>query len=1089
MSRRPDRISCPARATRRRCSALQQPFFAVSVFVGTVLVAINAIAANLLPGSPAQNTFEESVYIVQFIAPPALTFRGQPGGFEATRPAEGQKFNPQSAAVRRYSRALLDKHDRVLQSVGAYANKLYSYRYTFNGFAARLTAVQAQKISSRKDVLHVWKDRVRYLDTNDSPVFLGLYDATAGLTSALNLKGEDVVIGVIDSGIAPEHPSFADTVKAKRPRPCRSAWAESSLLGLWLCHRFKVRDDELVYQPPINWSGTCETGENFTANECNNKIIGARFYADGFIEAYSQMDSNEFMSPRDADGHGTHIASIAAGAEVRATLGGTEIDRIVGIAPRARIAVYKACWLEPGQVRGSCSTSDLQRAIEDAVADGVDIINYSVGNTDISISDPDDLALLAASNAGVLGVVAAGNDGVAVDGMGSILSPSGAPWVLTVGASSRTGDKFDEAFRINLPSDIAGDVAMMEASFTPLLRDVGPLTGSLVLVDDGNATVGTTYDGCSTLINGNEITGNTALLQRGECDFEVKLRNAENAGAIAAVVFSNTGELIIMAGTRGSVDIPAVMIGLDDGQRLLTRLQNNEAVDVTLDISLLLTEPETGNVIAGFSSRGPNETSPDILKPDVVAPGVNILAGQTPDVANGIRNELFQYLSGTSMSAPHVTGIAALMKEAHPDWSPAAIKSALVTTGRQDIVREDGQTPTDPFDIGGGHVVPNLAVDPGLIYEAGKEDYEAFLCGPNTSAINSVIDEATCGQLTTDGFSTDATQLNLPSIAVSALVSNKTIRRQVTNVGNTAQFNVEVDAPPGINVQVDPSVLSLGTGETGTYDVTLSTVSAAIHEWQFGSLSWVNPQHTVRSPIAVRPELFSAPLNVIGNGTAGSLGFDVQFGYTGSYTAIIDGLAAPQIFQGTVTNGLRQTYPQIALGGALPDTIWRSQPNMIVADETDTYLRVALFDENTTGNDDLDLYVYYCPTLLVCDAPFFSGNFDSTEQVNILLPKAGNYIVDVYGFNTEAAGTDFDLFVWTVGAADNLGNLNVTAPIGATGGTKGAVNVAWSGLDTQSNGIGLKAHLGTITHDDGNPAAVAPLEITVIEIQHPDSAP
>jgi len=206
----------------------------------------------------------------------------------------------------------------------------------------------------------------------------------------------------------------------------------------------------------------------------------------------------------------------------------------------------------------------------------------------------------------------------------------------------------------------------------------------------------------------------------------------------------------------------------------------------------------------------------------VIAPGVNILAGQTPDVANGIRDELFQYLSGTSMSTPQVAGIAALIKEAHPDWSPAAIKSALVTTGRQDIVREDGETPTDPFDIGGGHVVPNLAVEPGLVYEADKEDYDAFLCGMN----NNVIDGAACEQLVAAGHPTDATDLNLPSIAVSALVSAKTVRRQVTNVGDAAQFNVEVDAPPGIDVEVNPSVLSLGSGETGVYDVTLSTVSA-----------------------------------------------------------------------------------------------------------------------------------------------------------------------------------------------------------------------------------------------------------------------
>jgi len=1030
--------------------------------------AISAVAGPML-NPQDQAPFDERVYIVQFVEPPVLTYRGRPGGLAATRPARGQKFNPHAANVRQYTRILLDKHDRVLQSVGAYDNKLYSYRYTFNGFAARLTAIQAQKLSSRKDVLNVWEDRVRYLYTNDSPVFLGLYDATAGLAAARNLTGEDIVIGIIDSGIAPDHPSFADTVEAERPRLCRSTWAESSLLGLWLCQRFKNRDDQLVYEPPIGWNGICETGENFTADACSNKIIGARYYVDGFIATYNEMDSNEFLSPRDADGHGTHLASTAAGTEVRATLAGTEVDRIVGIAPRARIAVYKACWLEPGRARGSCSTSDLQRAIEDAVADGVDIINYSVGNTDISISDPDDLALLAASNAGILSVVAAGNDGPAD---GTILSPSGAPWVLTVGASSRAGDKFEEAMRIDAPSDVAGDVATKEASFTPPLRDNGPLTGALVLVDDNNATGGTTYDGCSALTNADEVVDNIAFLQRGgprTCTFEVKLRNAEAAGAIATVVFSNSGELIIMAGNRNSVDIPAVMISQAIGEQLLSKLQNGDAVDVTLDKTLILTVPDNGNRLASFSSRGPNLTAPDVLKPDVTAPGVNILAGQTPDVANGIRDELFQYLSGTSMSTPHVAGIAALIKEEHPDWTPAAIKSALVTTGRQDIVKENGQTPADPFDIGGGHVVPNLAVEPGLVYAAGKEDYEAFLCGQNAG----VVDEATCTQLVAAGFSADATNLNLPSIAVSALVSSKTVTRHVTNVGEAGQYSVEIDSPPGINIDVTPSVLSLGAGETASFDVTLSRISAGLREWHFGSLSWSDNNHVVRSPIAVRPEPFSAPLNVIGNAGSGSLQFDVQFGYTGDYSATVNGLATPQVFQGTVTDDPSNTYVQVPIENSLPTDIWRLPPGTIIANATDTVLRVALFDDHTTGDDDLDLYVYYCPELDLCDAPFFSGRFDSNEIVDIAPRDSGSYMIDVHGFNTEGAGTDFDLFVWTVGTADNEGSPFITGPSAATNGEQGRIGISWDGLDNET-------YLGSVTHSDGTEI----LGITILEIHN-----
>ena len=541
------------------------------------LWSLFVVAADIPGLSPDdQALFEERVYIVQLADPAALNYTGKPGGIVATRPQAGERFNARSSNVRAYSRELTDTHDAMLQSIGAYDQKLYSYRYTFNGFAALLTTIQAQKLRSRKNVLNVWEDSVRYLYTNDSPVFLGLFDAGVGLVSGQDLKGEDVIIGVIDSGIAPEHPSFADTREADRPRLCKSEWAETSLLGLWLCKRFKNRDGEVTFDPPEGWNGQCETGESFTADLCNNKIIGARYYIDGFLESHT-LDENEFISPRDADGHGTHIASTAAGSEVRATLAGTDVDRINGMAPRARIAVYKACWLEPGQIRGSCSTSDLQRAIEDAVADGVDIINYSVGNTDISISDPDDIALLAASDAGVLSVVAAGNDGPS---SGTILSPSGAPWVLTVGGSSRAGDKFEEAMRINSPTNVVGDYAAREASFTPALVDEGPITEELVLADDGDAAGGSTFDACQSIVNGSDLDGLVALVQRGGCDFQDKVANVEAAGAIAAVVFNNQSELIIMSGTRDVVKIPAVMIGQADGQLLLTELEDGRAVEI-----------------------------------------------------------------------------------------------------------------------------------------------------------------------------------------------------------------------------------------------------------------------------------------------------------------------------------------------------------------------------------------------------------------------------------------------------------------------------------------------------------------------------
>ncbi len=319
-----------------------------------------------------------------------------------------------------------------------------------------------------------------------------------------------------------------------------------SCLGKWLCTRFKRPRFRVTYSAlPADWKGSCASGDRFTAADCNNKLIGARFYVQGFDDDLHAMDANEFRSPRDADGHGTHIASVAAGNRVKAVLGGTTVATVSGMAPRARIAVYKACWLEQGATRATCAMSDLQSAIEDAIADGVDIINYSVGTRTGGPSDPDALALLAAADAGVLAVVAAGNDG---PDPGTLESPGTAPWVLAVAASSRTGQRFDHVLRVTAPATAAGDFSAKEAAFTPTLRSTGAVSARLVLADDGVPAVdddtGTRADACQTLANAAEISGRIALIRRGLCTFQQKIANTQAAGAVAAVVYGNTAEAV-----------------------------------------------------------------------------------------------------------------------------------------------------------------------------------------------------------------------------------------------------------------------------------------------------------------------------------------------------------------------------------------------------------------------------------------------------------------------------------------------------------------------------------------------------------------
>ncbi|HEX5765767.1 MAG TPA: S8 family serine peptidase, partial [Woeseiaceae bacterium] len=747
----------------------------------------------------------QKVYIVQLKSPAAAenfaaSYPRQSGKVSTTLKGPPQAFSKSAAGVESYAQRLSQEQDKVLARVGA--EKIYSYRYSLNGFAARMTPAEAHKLEHQPEVLRVWEDEVRPLGTSYSPEFLGLFEEHVGLRGTPGLDGEGVVIAIIDSGITPAHPALADTREANRPRACRSLWAENTFLGKWLCRRYDKLEDTLVFDPPADWNGICQEGPEFPVDSCNNKLIGARWFSDG-AEAGGPIDEGEIFSARDVDGHGTHTATTAAGNRVGASIFGTFLGRVEGIAPRARVAAYKACWLRPGDLRASCNTSDLANAIDAAVADGVHIINYSVGSSLLTTTAPDDVALLAATKAGVLAIVAAGNEGPNFNTIGS---PAGGPWVITSAASSRDGEHSVEALEVTAPSSVAGRYAVKEAGFTPPLIDEGPLEGRLVLVDDDDdeledGSAGTTFDGCEPLVNDSELSGNIAFIQRGGCDFDVKIAHADEAGAIAAVVFSIAGNPIVMTGVADLSDIPALMIGQADGNLLLDEIDAGLAVEVVLDKGLFLAEEDTGNVMGAFSARGPGP-SEDILKPDVTAPGINILAGFTPDAANSVTGENFAFLTGTSMAAPHVAGVAALLRQAHPDWSPAAIKSALLTTAHQDVNQQDGVTAAIPFDFGSGHIDPNPANNPGLVYDATADDYDAFACGTFSPA----VDEARCDQLAAAGFSFGPEDMNQPSIALSRLTGTQTVTRRVTNVSvETGSYTAEIEAPPGISVLVAPS--------------------------------------------------------------------------------------------------------------------------------------------------------------------------------------------------------------------------------------------------------------------------------------------
>ena len=1008
----------------------------------------------LTPAEPARPAkAANDVYIVELRTAAAASYKGGIAGFAATKPATGDRFDAAAGHVEGYVRYLQASHETILNAVGAPAAKIYSFTYALNGFAARLDADQLTKLAHHREVRRIWRDTEQSIATNNSSSFLGLLDQEGGLRADLGLTGEDVVIGIIDSGITPGHPSLRD-YEEQIPRACQSEWAEGSWLGRWLCRPYRRDPPRLqTYEPAVNFNGTCQTGDGFAATDCSNKVIGARYFLDGFLFR-NELDPGEHISPKDADGHGTHLATIAAGNRATASLFGARIATIGGIAPRARVAVYKACWLKPGESRASCATSDLARAIDAAVADGVDIINYSVGSLETDLTAPDDIALLNALDAGILSVVAAGNDGPDYYTIGS---PSSAPWVLTVGASTQTGPRFEEAIEILEPADLSGTVPMREASFSRPISGNTALEGDLVLADDGVDEVtggarGSFFDACEPLINSAEISGRIAMIERGGCEFQDKLLRAEDAGAAGVLVYDTTADPIVMNGLGATVDIPAVMIGVADADQLLDAIDAGEAVTVRFAEGTVVEFRDTGDQMASFSSRGPSLSESDFIKPDLTAPGVNILGGASPDIPNGTRGQWFQYLSGTSMAAPMVAGIAALIKEAEPGWTPAMLKSAMMSTTYTDIVTEDGEFFANSFDMGAGHVDPNFALTPGLVYEAQGDDFNAYLCGLTEPFPSS----AECNRLAADGLPFRATDLNLPSIGVTEMIPGDQITRRVTNVGPPSTYTSEISAPPGLSVSMEPAEISLGTGETAEYTLTLDNLSAQPEDWYFGNVNFTDGSRFVDTPLAIQPVYVRAPDEFRLRSSSGSDSLPVDFGYGGEYLLDVHGLHAPGLHE----SGFVDDDPANRFNFRFDNGV---NAHFFTLAPGELFLRVATFDALTDGDDDLDVYLYACATQTQCVQVAESGSFTSEETIDLIQPPGGLYAILVHGFQTDdtggGPGSNYEVFAWSFGPDDDAGNLRVDAPTSVVRGDRLDFDYDWGPLDPNER------YLGGITHD------------------------
>jgi subtilisin family serine protease len=973
----------------------RQRVFSVAVAFLMLVMSASAVAqqAPLQVPSNEVDGFDRGprTYIVMMSEEPAGAYRGGTAGFAATRPAPGTRLDVTAPHVSAYRDHLRGRHDAALASVGG-ASKIYDYGVAFNGFAAVLTGAQAALLARNPGVVAIFENERQLLDTMSTPDFLGLSDP--GGAWAQRFLGDSMVIGVVDSGIRPESLSFAET-SAGRPDGTGSFTFGS--LG--------------------RFHGICQTGELFDADDCSNKLVGARFYHAGFGTAAELKETipYEYVSPLDVDGHGTHTSSTAGGNwGVPVEVNGEVIGHISGMAPRARIAMYKACWGFGEDPEAGCFNVDTVAAIDQAVADGVDVINFSISGTSDNFLDPVEVAFLFAADAGVFVAASAGNDG---PGAATANHPS--PWLTTVAAGTH-----DRTFTANLTlgNGAVYSGASLQPTGTPSLPMV--YSGSIPAAGATAADAALCFPGS---IDPAQAAGKMVVCDRGVSPRVEKSQVVADAGGLAMVLVNVTPNSL-------NADIHAVpTIHVDDvaGAAIKTYVAGANPTG-SLSPGVQGVDP-TAPAVADFSSRGP--TTGDILKPDITAPGVDVLAAYSPDHGG----HTFDFLSGTSMASPHVAGIAAVIMSAHRDWTPAMVKSALMTTAAD--IRRFG-----PFDEGSGQVTPNSALRPGLVYDADFNDYFGFLCGT--------------GQLASPGCASleiDPSDLNTPNISIGDLAGSQTVTRTVTNVGASATFTAKVAAPQGVTVTVSPTSLAIPSGQSGTFTVTFTRTTAPLGQFSFGTLTWIAGQTRVRSVLAVRPVQLAAPGEVFGSGTTGSVAYDIAFGYTGAFTAAPHGLVAPTTTPGTVVDD-----PANNINTALASGVGITTHLVNVPAGT-ALARFSLFDEFTDGADDLDLYVFG-------PGPGFpfaggSGTATSEEQVDLIAPPAGDYIVVVHGFETDGPDSNYTLFDWLVSStpADGSGatDLTITAPGAAVLGTSGTVTVNWDGLAADQK------YLGGVSYNDG----------------------
>ncbi|KAI0513862.1 hypothetical protein KFK09_009894 [Dendrobium nobile] len=711
-------------------------------------------------------------------------------------------------------------HQWHLSFLPSSSRLLYSYHTALIGFAALLSPEEADTLRACPEVIAVRPDRRLQLHTTYSYKFLGLAGTaeSPGAWPRSNF-GRGAIIGILDTGVWPESPSFSD--RGMPPVPSR-------------------------------WKGSCQIGENFNSTNCNRKLIGAKFYSKGHRANAPEAGTAalEYVSPRDAHGHGTHTSSTAAGAAViGASVLGAGIGQATGMAPGAHIAVYKVCWFN------GCYSSDILAGMDDAVRDGVDVLSLSLGGFPLPLFE-DSIAIgsFRAVERGIAVVCAGGNNGPVASSVANE-----APWITTVGAGTMDR-RFPAVVRLANGRLLYGESIIG-------FSKIGGKVPELELVYDNRGSRGAEFCFRGSLSK-SKVKGKIVVCDRGVNGRADKGEAVKEAGG-AAMILANA-EINQQEDSLDAHVLPSTLIGFAQSLELKSFINSTKSPKARIIFAAAATTGKSrAPSVALFSSRGPSLTIPSVLKPDIIAPGVNIIAAWPENLGpSGLsedhRRSNFSILSGTSMACPHVSGIAALVRAAHPGWSPAAVRSAIMTTA--DVLDRygkpimDGVEPAGFFAMGAGHINPSQAMDPGLVYDIEPEDYVIHLCSHGYTksemfAITHRIVDCHDTMKKNKLFN-----LNYPSISVEFNKGQNVIltRRTAMNVGkNNSTYFVKVRQPNGVRVRVEPKRLSFGEiNEKRSYRVWFVLRRKEKREgYSEGEIIWVHKgekDHRVRSPLSVK---------------------------------------------------------------------------------------------------------------------------------------------------------------------------------------------------------------------------------------------